>query len=215
MARDISRRAFLKEATGALGLTIAATVTPLGISLVNASGMSRKDLAGLKTSAFFTVTPDNMVHILVPSSEMGQGIHTTLPMIVADELEADWARVKVGQAPAAKDFMNPLLRNQLTVASASTRGWYDILRKAGAAGRQMLVQAAAKRWKVPASECVAEMSVVKHKGGQKSATYGQLALAAAKLKVPSKPPLKKASQFRYMGKFMARVDIPAKVSGKA
>jgi isoquinoline 1-oxidoreductase beta subunit len=214
MARDISRRTFLKGATGALGLTIAATVTPMGISLVNASTMSKEAMKALKTSAFFTVTPDNLVNILVPSSEMGQGIHTTLPMIIADELEADWAKVKIYQAPAAKDFMNPLLHSQLSVASASTRGWYDILRKAGAAGRMMLIQAAAKKWKVKASECVAEMSVVKHKSG-KSATYGELALAAAKLSVPEKPPLKKEAQFRYMGKQMDRVDIPAKVSGTA
>jgi isoquinoline 1-oxidoreductase beta subunit len=214
MARDISRRAFLKGTTGALGLTIAATVTPMGLSLVNASSMSKEAMKGLSTSAFYTVTPDNMVNILVPSSEMGQGIHTTLPMIVADELEADWAKVKAAQAPAAKDFMNPLLRSQLTVASASTRGWYDILRKAGAAGRMMLREAAAKQWKVPVAECVAEMSVVKHKSG-KSATYGELALAAAKLPVPENPPLKKESQFRYMGKHMDRVDIPAKVGGTA
>lgn len=214
MAREVSRRVFLKGASGALGLTIAATCTPLGVSLVNASGMSKEALKGLKNSAFFTVTPDNMVNILVPSSEMGQGIHTTLPMILADELEADWAKVKIAQAPAAPDFMNPLLKNQLTVASASTRGWYDILRKAGAAGRAMLKEAAAKKWKVPAAECVAEMSMVKHKSGKK-ATYGQLALAAAKLKVPENPPLKKEAEFRYMGKYRERIDIPAKVNGTA
>ena len=214
MAEKVSRRVFLKGATGALGLTIAATCTPLGMSLVNASGMSKEAMAGLKNSAFFTVSPDNMVTILVPSSEMGQGIHTTLPMIIADELEADWAKVKILQAPAAKDFMNPLLHNQLTVASASTRGWYDIMRKAGAAARAMLKEAAAKQWKVPAAECVAEMNVVRHKSGKK-ATYGELAQAAAKLKVPENPPLKKEAEFRYMGKYMDRIDIPSKVQGTA
>jgi isoquinoline 1-oxidoreductase beta subunit len=215
MTREISRRAFLKETTGVLGLTIAVTGTPLGATLVNASSLGRKAVTGLKPTAFYTITPDNMVYILVPSSEMGQGVHTTLPMIIADELEADWARVKVNQAPSAKEFMNPLYKSQLTVGSASVRGWYQIMRNAGAAGRKMLVQAAAKRWKVPIAECVAEMNVVKHVKSKKQATYGQLALAAAKLPVPKKPPLKKKGQFRYMGKFMPRVDIPAKVSGKA
>jgi isoquinoline 1-oxidoreductase beta subunit len=215
MTREISRRAFLKEATGALGLTIAATATPLGVGLVNASGLSQKAMKGLSTSALFSVTPDDYVNVLVPCSEMGQGIRTTLAMIVADELDADWARVKVAQSPAGNEFKNPLLRDQLTVASASVRAWHDILRQAGAAGRQMLITAAARRWKVPVAECVAEMGVVRHTKSKKRATYGQLAMAAAKLPVPKKPRLKKPSQFRYMGKFMARVDIPAKVAGKA
>ncbi len=215
MTREISRRAFLKEATGALGLTIAATATPLGVGLVNASAMSQQAMKGLSTSALFTVTPDNYVNVLVPCSEMGQGISTTLAMIVADELDADWARVKVAQSPAGNQFKNPLLGDQLTVASASVRAWRDILRQAGAAGRKMLIQAASRRWKVPVAECVAEMNVVRHTKTKKRATYGQLAMAAAKLPVPKKPRLKKPSQFRYMGKFMARVDIPAKVAGKA
>jgi isoquinoline 1-oxidoreductase beta subunit len=213
MAQEISRRSFIKGATATCGLTLAATLTPLGYSLVNASNMDQEAMSGLKNSAFFTVTPDNIIEILVPSSEMGQGVHTTLPMIIADELDADWSQVRVGQAPAAKDFQNALLHGQITVASASTRGWYDILRKAGATGRVMLIQAAAQKWKVPAADCLTEKGVVKHKNNSKSATYGELAAAAASLPVPKDPPLKKESEFNYMGKFVPRVDIPKKVNG--
>jgi isoquinoline 1-oxidoreductase beta subunit len=214
MTTAFSRRKFLKGSLAFSGLTIAASMTPAGIKLVNASA-TKKGLSGLKPTAYFEVTPGDIVKIVIPSSEMGQGIRTTLSMIVADELEADWAKVEPVQAPAGDAFKSPILKQQLTVASASTRGWYMPLRKAGAAGRAMLLEAAAKKWKVPASQCVAEKGVVKHPKSKKSITYGKLAVDAAKLPVPKDPPLKKESEFRYIGKFMPRVDIPEKVSGKA
>jgi isoquinoline 1-oxidoreductase beta subunit len=136
-------------------------------------------------------------------------------MIIADELEADWDQLEILQAPAADEFKNPILRNQLTVASASVRGFYWPMRQAGAAGRAVLTEAAAKEWNIPASECQAvKGTVVNLKTGAKL-TYGELSLKAAKLPVPQEPTLKKESEFRYMGKAMPRVDIPEKVSGKA
>jgi isoquinoline 1-oxidoreductase beta subunit len=146
---------------------------------------------------------------------MGQGTHTALGMIIADELEADWKQVRIQQGPASDAFKNPAVGDQITVASASLRGFYEPLRKAGAAGRAMLVRAAAQAWKVPEEECTALNGVVKHKKSRYSLTYGQLCLRAAKLEVPKEPSLKKESEFRYIGKAMARVDIPPKVSGKA
>lgn len=214
MTKSFSRREFLKGSLAASGLTIVATLTPAGVKLANASG-AKKELPGLSPAAYFVVTPGDVVKILVPSSEMGQGIRTTLSMMVADELEADWAKVEVMQAPAADAFKSPILKAQLTVASASTRGWYIPLRKAGAAGRAMLTEAAAKKWNVPASECVAEKSTVRHDKSKKKLSYGELAADAAKLPVPQDPPLKQENEFRYMGKFVPRVDIPEKVSGKA
>jgi len=146
---------------------------------------------------------------------MGQGVRTALPMIIADELEADWDQLEIIQAPAADEFKNPILRNQLTVASASVRGFYWPMRKACAAGRAMLIEAAAKEWNVPEFQCQAiKGTVVNLKSGAKL-TYGELSLKAAKLPVPQNPTLKKESEFRYMGKAMPRVDIPEKVSGKA
>ena len=213
MEKNISRRAFLKGSMAATGLTIMATATPLGVRLVNASGTKG---ASLKPSALFEVTPDNVVKFLFPNTEMGQGSMTGHAMILADELEADWGQMEIKHAPAAKAFGNPLMGgHQLTVASAATRGWYAPLRKMGAAGRTMLVEAAAKKWKVPASECVAIKGTVKHIKTNRSFTYGQLCLDAAKLPVPKDPVLKKESEFRYMGKYMPRVDIQEKVSGKA
>jgi isoquinoline 1-oxidoreductase beta subunit len=168
-----------------------------------------------KPNAWFEITPDNLVTVTVPGSEMGQGIRTALPMMVADELEADWKKVRILQAPAADPFKNPLMGAQVTVASAATRGFYEPLRKAGAAGRVMLVKAAAQTWKVPEEECTAFNGTVKHKKSNRSLTYGKLCQKAATLELPKDPLLKQESEFRYMGKPMARVDIPEKVAGKA
>ncbi|MBW1998516.1 MAG: xanthine dehydrogenase family protein molybdopterin-binding subunit [Deltaproteobacteria bacterium] len=214
MKTSISRREFLKGSLAATGLTIAVSVTPFGYKLLNAS-MKKGDMSGFKPDVWFQITPDNLVTIWLPSSEMGQGARTALPMIVADELEADWGQVRIIQAPAADEFKNPILRNQLTVASAACRGYYEPLRKAGAAGRAMLIKAAASMWKVPESECEAFKGTIRHRRLVKSATYGQLCMRAAKLRVPRDPLLKRRTQFRYIGKPMPRVDIPEKVQGTA
>jgi isoquinoline 1-oxidoreductase beta subunit len=210
----MTRRTFLKGSLAASGLTIVAYVTPLGTKLVSASS-EEGAMDGFKPSAFYQITPDNVVKVMVPNSEMGQGVRTALPMIIADELEADWDQLEIIQAPAADEFKNPILHNQLTVASASVRGFYWPMRKAGAAGRAVLIEAAAMEWNIPASQCQAiKGTVVNLKSGAKL-TYGELSLKAAKLPVPQEPTLKKESEFRYMGKAMPRVDIPEKVSGKA
>ena len=214
MKTSMTRRTFLKGSVAASGLTIVAYVTPLGTKLVNAAGEAGTT-EGFKPSAFFQITPDNVVKVIVPNSEMGQGVRTALPMIIADELEADWDQLEIIQAPAAEEFKNPILHNQLTVASASVRGFYAPMRKAGAAGRAMLVEAAAKEWNVPISECQAIKGTVVNLKSGKKLTYGQLSKKAAKLQVPQEPTLKKESEFRYMGKAMPRVDIPDKVNGKA
>ena len=146
MKESMTRREFLKGSLAVSGLTIAACVTPFGIQLVNAADMAGKP-SEFKPSAFYHITPDNVVTIVVPNSEMGQGIKTALPMIITDELEADWDQLKIVQAPAGDEFKNPLLQSQLTVASASVRGFYMPMRKAGAAGRAVLLKAAAENGK--------------------------------------------------------------------
>jgi len=208
MNPTISRRSFLKIT----GLTIGVSLTPFGYSLMNASAQKE---GSFKPTVWFEITPDNLVTVTVPGSEMGQGIRTALPMMVADELEADWKQIRIVQAPAADPFKNPLMGIQITVASATTRGFYEPLRKAGAAGRVMLVKAAAQTWKVPEEECTAFNGTVKHKKSNRSLTYGKLCQEAAKLEIPKDLPLKNESEFRYMGKPMPRVDIPEKVAGKA
>ena len=208
---SISRRFFLKGSLA--GLTLAVSVGPFGLRLVNAS--DEKDIAGFHPNAWFTITPDNKVTIFIGNSEMGQGVLTAHAMIIADELEADWKQVQVRQAPAGVEFNNPLYGVQKTTGSASVRGFYEPLRKTGAAGRAMMVKAAAETWKVPDTECQASMGTVKHLKSGRTLTYGKLSQAAAKLQVPQEAPLKNESEFRYIGKSMPRVDVPLKVSGKA
>jgi isoquinoline 1-oxidoreductase beta subunit len=211
MRTSMTRRAFLKGSLAAAGLTIGVSVTPFGHRLLNAS-----EIDSFSPNVWFKITPDNKVAIYIGNSEMGQGVLTTQSMILADELEADWKQVRVRQGGARPDYKNPILpMGQITVASASVRGFYEPLRKAGAAGRAMLIKAAAETWKVPESECKAVMGTVKHEKSKRSLTYGQLCEKAAKLEIPRDPPLKKESEFRYMGKPMPRVDVPEKVRGKA
>ncbi len=212
---SMTRRSFLKGSLAITGLTLAVSVSPFGYRLLNASDKQPAEISGFSPNAWFTITPDNKVTIFVGNAEMGQGVLTALPMIVADELEADWKQVQVRQASVADEYINPILGAQITVSSASVRGFYEPLRKAGAAGRSMLIKAAAANWKVPEGECQAGMGTVKHNKSGRTTTYGQLCLAAAKLEVPQDPPVKNESEFRYMGKTMPRVDVPEKVSGKA
>jgi isoquinoline 1-oxidoreductase beta subunit len=207
MNPTISRRSFLKIT----GLTIGVSVTPFGYTLLNAA--EKKDF---NPNVWLHITSDNKVTIYVGNSEMGQGVLTAQSMIIADELEANWKKqVQIRQGENKDAFKSPLLGAQITVGSASMRGFYEPLRKAGAAGRAMLVKAAAETWKVPESECKAELGTVKHEKSKRSLTYGQLCEKASKLELPQNPPLKKEEEFRYMSKPMPRVDVPEKVRGKA
>jgi isoquinoline 1-oxidoreductase beta subunit len=210
MNPNISRRSFLKM-TG--GLIIAVSVTPFDYTILNAAG--KKDLKTFNPSAWLHITSDNKITIYIGNSEMGQGVLTAQSMIIADELEADWKQIKIKQAPTADSFKSPILGSQITVGSGSMRGFYEPLRKAGAAGRAMLVKAAAETWNVPEGECTAVLGTVKHEKSKRSLTYGQLCEKAAKLQMPQDPPLKKESEFRYIGKPMPRVDVPDKVHAKA
>jgi isoquinoline 1-oxidoreductase beta subunit len=214
MKKSMTRRAFLKGSLAVTGLTIAVSTTPYGYKLLNAS-QSKDSKSSFHPSVWFEITPDNRVTITLGASEMGQGSHTALAMILADELEADWQQVQVHQGGARKEYVNPILHLQLAVGSATVRGFYEILRKAGAAGRAMLVKAAAAHWKLPETECEALNGTVRHKKSDRHLSYGQLCIEAAQFDVPQDPPLKKTDEFRYMGKRIPRVDIPKKVSGEA
>jgi isoquinoline 1-oxidoreductase beta subunit len=213
MKSSISRRDFLKSSLTAAGLTIAVSITPLGTKLLGAKEVGKAVFA---PNVFFEVTPDNLVTVAIPNSEMGQGVRTSLAMIVAEELGADWSQIRVKQAPALDVFANPVFGPvQIVAGSSSTRGFYEPLRKAGAAGRAMLVKAAADTWKVPEGECETSMGRVKHTKSGRSLTYGKLCRKASELPVPQNPPLKKESEFVYLGKPMKRIDVPEKVNGTA
>lgn len=214
MNTPITRRAFLKGSLAAGGLTIAVSVTPLGYTLLNASEQKGED-QDFRPNVWVKITPDNQITLFIGNSEMGQGVLTAQSMIVADELDADWNQVRIRQGETLEGFKNPLYKSQLTVGSGSIRGFYEPLRKAGAAGRAMLLKAASETWNVPENECRTALGTVRHEKSNRSLTYGQLCRRAAKLQIPQDPPLKKESDFIYMGKPMPRVDIPEKVSGKA
>jgi isoquinoline 1-oxidoreductase subunit beta len=169
-------------------------------------------LAEFRPNAFVRIGTDDSVTIWLARSDMGQGVRTSLPMIVADEMDADWSRVTVEQADAHPSRYGRMM----TVGSGSVRGgaWMP-LRQAGAAAREMLVAAAAARWGVAASTLRTENGRVHHDASKKSATYGDLADAASAIAVPEKPRLKDPSAFRLIGKRIPLVDTNAKVTGGA
>jgi isoquinoline 1-oxidoreductase subunit beta len=161
-------------------------------------------------NAYLKITPDNEVTIVVARSEMGQGVRTALPMILAEELEADWKNVKIDQAGAST-----LYGDQTTGGSASVRTTWDPMRKAGAAAREMLISAAAAEWGVARAACKAENGSVVHGGSGRRLTYGQLTGRAATLPVPTDPPLKSAKNYKLVGTRTPRIDTPLKVTGQA
>lgn len=163
-------------------------------------------------NAFLKIGFDNRITIFVTRSEMGQGVRTALPMMLADELEADWANIELKQAVPGAAFKGIRLR---TSGSGSIYGTWLPLRNAGAAAREMLTSAAAQKWNVSPGECRAEKGAILHVPTGRRLTYGALAAAAAKLPVPEKPVLKDAKDFRFIGKPMRRVDGAGIVSGKA
>jgi isoquinoline 1-oxidoreductase subunit beta len=171
-------------------------------------GGSRKE--SFSPNAYLRITPDNKVTIVVARSEMGQGVRTALPMILAEELEADWKQIEIEQAGAST-----LFGDQTTGGSASIRTTWDPMRKAGAIAREMLISAAASTWGVPRSACTAENSHIKHAASSRSLSYGELAGKAATLPIPSDVALKQSKDYKIVGQRLARVDSPAKVRGEA
>src|SRR5713226_6497930 len=145
-------------------------------------------------NAYLRITPENKVIIVVARSEMGQGVRTALPMILAEELEADWKQIEIEQAGAST-----LYGDQGTGGSASVRSTWDPMRKAGAAAREMLISAAALTWGVGRASCKAENGTVVHLGSNRRLTYGQLVGRAATLPIPTDPPLKQAKDYKIVG----------------
>lgn len=161
-------------------------------------------------NAYLRITPDNKVTIVVARSEMGQGVRTALPMILAEELEADWKQIEIEQAGAST-----LYGDQTTGGSASIRTTWDPMRKAGASAREMLISAAALTWNVPRSTCTAENSHIKHAATNRRLSYGELVAKAATLPIPTDVTLKQSKDYKIVGQRLARVDSPAKVKGEA
>ena len=204
--REIPRREFIK-----LG-AVAGGGLLLGVHVPWPRTPAAAAAAPFQPNVFLRITPDGLVTIWCARSDMGQGVRTALPMIVAEELDADWSRVRVEQADAHPSSYGRMM----TVGSSSVRnGAWMPLRRAGAAAREMLVSAAAARWGVKTSECATGSGRVTHSGSGRSLGYGELAEAASALPVPATPVLKDPSRFRLVGTRVRELDGPAKVSGQA
>lgn len=212
----ITRRDFLaKTGLSVSGLSIAK-VSGMGFTLGTSistslsASASTTGAAGLEFNVFVHIASDNSVAIVAHRSEMGQGVRTSLPQIVADEMDADWSLVNIIQAQADKKY-----GNQNTDGSASVRDFYQKMREMGATARWMLRQAAAKTWQVPFEQCETQDHRVIHSKTERSLSYGELAEAAAKETPPKVDTLrfKADKEHRYIGKSISMVDLPAIVSG--
>ena len=197
----LSRRAFLG--------TSAATTASLVIGFYLPAQALAEAEAAFSPNAYLTIASDGKITIVVARSEMGQGVRTSLPMILAEELEADWKQIAIEQAGAST-----LFGDQTTGGSASVRTTWDPMRKAGAQAREMLIRAAAQAWAVKPETCKAANSFVVHSTSGRKLSYGALAAKAGKLPVPDHPQLK-TSGFKIVGKPLTRLDTPSKVNGSA
>ncbi len=208
---NLSRRGFLKVGIAGGGLLLGFHVPAARRPAAAASATP----AQAQLNSWIRIAKDGTVTIIVGQSEMGQGVMTAIPMIVADELEAEWSKVRIEQAPADPAYGDPMRGGeQSTNGSRSIRNLMPIWRKSGAAAREMLVGAAAQQWGVSPDECFAEQNVVIHRPSGRKLTYGDLAAKAAELPVPKEPKLKSPDQFRFIGKAVARLDTPEKVTGR-
>ena len=208
---DLTRRTLLKAGAMAGGGLMIGFVLPGCARLGEKDGATARFIP----NAWIRITPDNIVTLVMHKQEMGQGVHTSMPMLLAEELEVDLQNIHTEDAPPGKEYVDPLLEFQATGGSTSVRSSWMPLREAGAAARMMLTAAAADTWKVPLAECKAQNGSVIHIPSQRQLNYGQLAEAASHQAVPSKIALKHGSQHRYLGKPVPRRDTPAKVDGSA
>ena len=202
----MERRAFLQTAGGAGAALVIGFRIP---------GRGEQEPSPFAPNAWLRISPDDSVLVIVDRSEMGQGVATSLPMLLAEELEADWSKVKIEFAPADKAYINPLFGLQGTGGSSSVRAAWTPLRKAGAAAREVLIAAAAQRWAVKTTECHAENGAVVHTKTKRRLRYGQLAARAATLPVPTDVPLKDPKDWRIAGKPTKRLDAAVKTNGRA
>ncbi len=209
---NVSRRSFLQGALSAGALVLGVRFVPKSVWAVDAPAPSRADQSVLHPSVYLGIDTDGTVYVIAHRSEMGTTSRTSLPLVLAEELDADWSRVKVQQAIGDTRY-----GSQDTDGSHSIRDFYDPMREAGATARLMLIRAAAQQWGLPEGECATEPHFVVHKASGKKAGYGELANAASKLPVPKEEDLKfkPQSAWRYVGKGQSSCDLEDICTGKA
>src|SRR5213596_605655 len=212
MAATLSRRTFLKVSAAAGGALVVGGYLPVLRDADTATAA-----AGVfEPNVWLKVSADDSVTIMLSQLEMGQGVMTSMPMLVAEELDADWKKIKTEWTPADAKYGNPNFGGaQLTAGSNSVRGMWKILRTAGGTARAMLVTAAATTWGVPENTVSTEKGEAVHKASGRRLRYGALVDKAAALPVPKNVTLKDPKDFRLLGQPIARLDIPEKVNGSA
>lgn len=204
----ISRRQFLQTSTTLVGGLIIGFYWPNTNAELPVNEATKTIM-----NAWLHISTDESITVMMAHAEMGQGVHTALPMLIAEELEADWEKIQVTMIE--KVSQDPVIGAQTTGGSRTIRRRWESLRVAGATAREMLINAAAERWQVPVATCHAQQGKVIHSASSKTLSYGQLASAAVKLTPPSNPQLKSVDQFKLIGKPQRRLDTPAKVDGSA
>ncbi len=210
---ELSRRRFIELIGHGSGALLLSASWPAWAAVVDGSGAARSGEAGL--NAWVRVAPDETVTIVVSQAEIGQGISTTLPSLLADELGASWSSVRLVTAPYDPAYRNPRLNWMFTGNSESVQSFYDLMRAMGAAARDMLVRAAASHWRIDPQMCATSEGFVVERGSQRRISFGRIASAAAQLDPPRNPTLRADAELRWLGRAMPRVDVPAKVDGSA
>jgi isoquinoline 1-oxidoreductase beta subunit len=211
-ATEMKRREFLKAGAALGGGLLISLYVPEFVSAARAADSAAKPVA---LNAFVRIGTDETVTVISNHSEMGQGIYTSLPMLLNEELEADWARVRVESSPVDAVYNHTVFGIMMTGGSTTTNSEYDRFRKMGAMARIMLIAAAAQSWNVDPQTCRAEKSYVIHTPTGRRASYGSLAEAASKIAPPKDIPLKDPKDFTLVGKPVHRLDTPSKTNGTA
>ncbi len=219
MSQKVSRRFFLSASVGAGGGLLIGYSLPSSapiIDVVRAASQEKVSTSSdIPLNAWIRISPSNEVTLISSQSEMGQGIMTTLPAVLAEELGADWSRVKIEFSTVARAYRNPRINWQFTGNSESTTSFFELMRTMGAAAREMLVTAAAKRWGVNVEECFAQNGKIIHKPTSQSFKFGEIAEDAAKVIPPQNPKLKAESEWKLLGRSLPRVELRSKIDGSA
>jgi isoquinoline 1-oxidoreductase beta subunit len=209
----VSRRSFLKTSIAVGGGLMVGLYISIPASELLAQGPPKP--GPLVPFAFVKISPDETVTVISAHSEMGQGVYTSLPMLLNEELGADWSKIRVESAPVDAVYNSPMFGIQMTGGSTTTASEWDRYRKVGAAARMLLIAAAAQQWNVSPNSCHVKNGFVIHTVTSRKASYGSLAEAAAKLPVPSNVELKEAKEFSLIGQPKRRLDTPSKTNGSA
>jgi isoquinoline 1-oxidoreductase subunit beta len=207
----LERREFLKFSLAASGGLLVGLYIPGGAKDAFAQETSA---ASFMPNAFVRIGSDERITVIVNHSEMGQGVYTSLPMLLAEELDSDWSKIGFEPAPVDPKYNHPIFGMQMTGGSSSVYSGFEQFRNAGAAARAMLIAAAAQKWNADPATLQTDSGAVLD-GANRKLTYGQLAELAGKMKPPEKVALKDPKNFKIIGKAKSRLDTPEKVNGKA